>query len=76
MASSKLWMLEFSAFLEQQQDPDTVGPGPCLAALSPWSSPTFSSSCSTCFWLPSPILPRSAMGLNLGSSFLCSLSFP
>ena len=26
VASSKLWMLEFSAFLERQQDPDTVGP--------------------------------------------------
>lgn len=24
VASSKLWMLEFSAFLERQQDPDTV----------------------------------------------------
>lgn len=24
VASSKLWMLEFSAFLEQQQDQDTV----------------------------------------------------
>lgn len=24
IASSKLWMLEFSAFLERQQDPDTV----------------------------------------------------
>ncbi|KAK2506705.1 hypothetical protein MC885_018874, partial [Smutsia gigantea] len=24
VASSKLWMLEFSAFLEQQQDPDTI----------------------------------------------------
>lgn len=31
VASSKLWMLEFSAFLEQQQDPDTVGAGPGLA---------------------------------------------
>lgn len=40
VASSKLWMLEFSAFLEQQQDPDTVGPGLGLAR---------SLTCS-CFW--------------------------
>lgn len=32
VASSKLWMLEFSAFLERQQDPDTVGL-PCLTVL-------------------------------------------
>ncbi|KAI1242142.1 hypothetical protein IHE44_0005659 [Lamprotornis superbus] len=30
VASSKLWMLEFSAFLEQQQDQDTVRNTPCF----------------------------------------------
>ena len=58
VASSKLWMLEFSAFLEQQQDPDTVGPGlglagsPTLSCSRRFLFPCLSSSFSTCFWLP------------------------
>lgn len=39
VASSKLWMLEFSAFLERQQDPDTVGSGICPATPLPLPHP-------------------------------------
>lgn len=44
VASSKLWMLEFSAFLEQQQDQDTVRYTPDFhPSINFWSS---GSSCS------------------------------
>ncbi|KAJ8790847.1 hypothetical protein J1605_020941 [Eschrichtius robustus] len=36
VASPKLWMLEFSAFLERQQDPDTAAlPFPCGSESAP-----------------------------------------
>lgn len=79
VASSKLWMLEFSAFLEQQQDPDTVGPGPGLAG-----SLTHSCSCRRLCLQLFPhlllascpgLLPHSTSGLPLVPLFLPSLPF-
>lgn len=79
VASSKLWMLEFSAFLEQQQDPDTVGAGPGLAG-------SLTHSCSwrrLCLQLfphlllasCSGLLPHSTSGFPLVPLLLPSLPF-
>lgn len=84
VASSKLWMLEFSAFLERQQDPDTVGPSRRQLDFLPrhphsWSvppQPPPAPILPTLAFSPCP-LPCSTLGLNLGScSFLSSPGSP
>lgn len=87
VASSKLWMLEFSAFQEQQQDPDTVGPSSPLAgshalpsfldapAPSPWEAlfPLASGFLALPF-CPAHSFPASP--LTLPPLFLSSLKLP
>lgn len=82
VASSKLWMLEFSAFLERQQDPDTVGSGICPATPLPLPHPQSLllppllqlRSCLLCFpTLPSCPAPPGS-GLRLPAPLHPSLS--